>query len=179
MTTPPPSERLTFRAWRAHDVEHALALWGDPLVTALIDARGALDRAAVEERLAVEIAFGERYGVQYWPHFLTTTGELVGCAGLHPREPDKRIFELGFHLCARFWGKGFAAEAARAAARFAFECLGATALFAGHNPKNAASARVLKKLGFRHTHDEPYAPTGLLHPSYLLARADFEADLGT
>jgi ribosomal-protein-alanine N-acetyltransferase len=175
MTTPRPSERLRFRAWCADDVEHAVALWGDPLVTALIDARGALDRAAVEERLAAEIAFGERSGVQYWPVLLKATGELVGCAGLHPREPDKRIFELGFHLCARFWGKGLAEEAARTATRFAFECLDATALFAGHHPKNAASARVLKKLGFRHTHDEPYAPTGLSHPSYLLVRADFDA----
>jgi RimJ/RimL family protein N-acetyltransferase len=53
---------------------------------------------------------------------------------------------------------------------YAFETIGAKALFAGHHPENAASRRVLAKLGFRHTHDELYAPTGLLHPSYLLER---------
>ena len=29
----------------------------------------------------------------------------------------------------------------------------------------------LRKLGFRYTHDELYPPTGLRHPSYLLAPA--------
>lgn len=43
-----------------------------------------------------------------------------------------------------------------------------TALFAGHNPKNILSARLLKKLGFTYTHNEYYPPTELYHPSYLM-----------
>ena len=52
--------------------------------------------------------------------------------------------------------------------RHAFTVLGADAVFAGHNPRNAASRRTLLKLGFRYTHDEFYPPTGLMHPSYVL-----------
>lgn len=136
-------------------------------------ASGALDRDAVQERLRCEIELQERSGVQYWPMLLAETGELVGCAGLRPREVEERVYELGFHLCASAWGQGLATEAAMAVVVFAFGDLGASALFAGHNPQNAASARVLGKLGFRHTHDEHYAPTGLLHPSYLLTREDW------
>ena len=44
------------------------------------------------------------------------------------------------------------------------------ALFAGLHPGNAASRRTLEKLGFLYTHHEPYAPTGLDHPGYLLAK---------
>lgn len=128
--------------------ELAVSLWGDPRVTALIDARGALDRGAVQERLQSEIELHERSGVQYWPMFLVDTGELVGCAGLRPRDVEERVYQLGFHLCARSWGQGLATEAAMAVASFALRELGATALFAGHNPKNTASARVLAKLGF-------------------------------
>jgi RimJ/RimL family protein N-acetyltransferase/predicted enzyme related to lactoylglutathione lyase len=168
----PRSDRLTFRWWTADDLDLAMELWGDPRVTALIDARGALARSDVEARLREEIAAAERSGVQYWPIFSTETGELVGCAGLRPRDGEERVFELGFHLCARSWGRGLATEAAHAVARFAIERLGAQALFAGHNPENVASARVLAKLGFRHTHDELYPPTGLLHPSYLLRRGE-------
>jgi ribosomal-protein-alanine N-acetyltransferase len=51
---------------------------------------------------------------------------------------------------------------------FAFETLGLKALFAGHHPENAASERLLRKLGFRFTHQEIYPPTGLLEPAYLL-----------
>jgi RimJ/RimL family protein N-acetyltransferase len=43
-------------------------------------------------------------------------------------------------------------------------------VFAGHNPANTASRGLLARLGFRYTHDELYAPTGLRHPSYLLER---------
>jgi len=59
-------------------------------------------------------------------------------------------------------------EAARGVIRHAFGALGCRALFAGHHPQNTESMRLLEKLGFRHTHDELYPPTGLMHPSYLL-----------
>ena len=42
-------------------------------------------------------------------------------------------------------------------------------LFAGHNPDNDASRQLLQQLGFQYTHDEPYAPTGRMHPSYVLS----------
>jgi RimJ/RimL family protein N-acetyltransferase len=56
---------------------------------------------------------------------------------------------------------------------YAFNILGVKALFAGHSPANEASRRLLEKLGFRYTHDEYYPPTGLNHPSYLLASEEF------
>lgn len=56
---------------------------------------------------------------------------------------------------------------------YAFKVLKADALFAGHNPKNIASAALLKKLGFKYIYDEFYPPTGLYHPSYLLTKEDY------
>jgi [ribosomal protein S5]-alanine N-acetyltransferase len=118
--------------------------------------------------LRQEIKWVEAQGVQYWPIFLLATDEHVGCAGLRPYKPEARIFELGFHLRREFWGQGLAEEAGRRLIRHAFEALGAKGLFAGHHQENAASRRVLEKLGFRYTHDEFYPPTGLMHAGYLL-----------
>ena len=56
---------------------------------------------------------------------------------------------------------------------YAFNTLGVKGLFAGHNPANEASRRLLEKLGFRYTHDEYYPPTGLNHPSYRLTAEEF------
>jgi RimJ/RimL family protein N-acetyltransferase len=168
MRTLPESPRLFFRPWTSDDIELAVGLWGDPQVTAFIDARGALTRDEVRARLDEEIARGRLHGVQYWPIFLRATGEHAGCAGLRPRDAPGRVLEVGFHIRSRFWGQGLATEAATAVIAFAFETVGATALFAGHHPGNSASRHVLEKLGFRHTHDERYPPTGLDHPSYLL-----------
>jgi ribosomal-protein-alanine N-acetyltransferase len=167
---PANTARLTFRSWRAEDEALALGLWGDPRVTALIDARGKLGADEVRRRLEVEIQRELEHGIQYWPIFLRDTGEHVGCCGLRPYDPARRILELGFHMRGDHWGKGLATEAARSVIAHAFSRLGVSALFAGHHPGNAASRRTLEKLGFHYTHDEPYAPTGLNHPSYLLTR---------
>ena len=162
------TERLGFRHWRREDVDLASALWGDPLVTRLIDARGQLSDTAVSERLRAEIETQENYGIQYWPIFLLTTREHVGCCGLRPRDLTARAYELGVHIRSAHWGAGYGYEGSRAVIGYAFETLGATSLFAGHHPRNDASRRLVAKLGFRHTHDERYPPTGLMHPSYIL-----------
>lgn len=165
------TDRLGFRHWGPEDLQLALALWANPEVTWLIG--GPRSPQQVGEKLASEIAMQDASGIQYWPIFLLATGEHVGCAGLRPYRPAERVYELGFHLLSAFWGQGLAEEAGRAVISHAFSTLGANGLFAGHHPENAASRRVLEKLGFHYTHDELYPPTGLLHRSYFLAAPDF------
>jgi ribosomal-protein-alanine N-acetyltransferase len=169
------SARLGFRCWSQEDLPLALALWSDPGVTRLLG--GPLSPEQVRERLRQEIAWQAAENLQYWPIFLLAKDQHVGCAGLRPHKPKERIHELGFHLLPPFWGKGLAEEAGRAVITYAFATLGAQGLFAGHHPGNAASRRVLEKLGFHYTHDELYPPTGLLHPSYFL-QAPGRADAG-
>jgi RimJ/RimL family protein N-acetyltransferase len=106
-----------------------------------------------------------RFGVQYWPVFLIPQEEFIGCCGLRPT-PEDGVYELGFHLRSAYWGRGLGTEAGRAAIDYAFGALHAKDLFAGHNPANLASEKVLKKLGFHYVRDEFYPPTGLYHPSY-------------
>ncbi len=165
--------RLGFRHWRADDLEFAQELWGDPDVTRLIDARGQLSREQVQEKLQNELASETAYGVQYWPIFLLSTEEHIGCCGLRPYDLSEKMYEIGFHIRKQQWGRGFATEAARRVIAFAFEELMVKALFAGHNPQNLVSRKLLEKLGFHYTHDEYYAPTGLSHPSYLLTKEDY------
>ena len=165
------SARLGFRCWCEDDLPLALALWGDPEVTALIG--GPFSEATVRARLATEIAQMQEFGVQYWPIFLLEADQHVGCAGLRPYRVQEKIYELGFHLRRAFWGQGLANEAARAVIDYGFGAIAAKALFAGHHPANEASRHLLLKLGFIHTHDELYPPTGLMHPSYLLRRTRY------
>lgn len=164
------SERLGFRIWQPDDIERAVALWGDADVTRFISDRPPA-RGAIEQRLAREIASQAEHGVQYWPIFLRSDGHHVGCCGLRPYLPERGIAELGVHILPTFWRQGLAREAARAVIAHAFDRLSLRALFAGHNPHNAASRELLRSLGFTYTHDEHYPPTGLMHPSYLLERA--------
>lgn len=162
------TERVAFSCWQAEDLSLAQSLWGDPEVTQSICASGRFTPEEITARLNTELQNYTQFGVQYWPIFQKSTAELIGCCGLRPRSAG--VYELGFHLRPKFWHQGYAAEAASAVIAFAFREMGAEKLFAGHNPKNAASRAVLNKLGFQCIGTEYYAPTGLNHPSYELRK---------
>ena len=161
--------RLGFRCWAESDLPIALQLWGDAEVTALIG--GPFPPEMVRERLVREIAQMNEFGVQYWPVFALDDARFAGCAGLRPYRIEERIYELGVHLRPEFWGRGLASEAATAVIEYGFGTVGAIELFAGHHPQNEQSRALLARLGFVHTHDELYPPTGLMHPSYRLRKA--------
>ena len=162
------TDRIGFSRWREEDLPLAQTLWGDPEVTRYICANGSFSQSDIENRLQLEIANDKAYGIQYWPIFELASGEFLGCCGLRPR--GDRQYELGFHLRPQFWGHGLAVDASRAVIGYAFEVLEADSLFAGHNPQNINSGKVLNKLEFSCVGEEFYAPTGLNHPSYLLKR---------
>lgn len=162
------SARLGFRCWGDDDLPLAMELWGDPEATRKIG--GPFTPEMVRLRLEKEISQMQEQRLQYWPIFLLDTNQHVGCAGLRPYRAEQRIYELGVHLRRAFWRQGLASEAARAVIAYAFDVLQAEALFAGHHPENEPSRQLLTRLGFVHTHDELYPPTGLMHPSYLLRR---------
>jgi [ribosomal protein S5]-alanine N-acetyltransferase len=170
------TKRIFFRTWRESDINLAIDLWGDPQVTRYINSRRKLSSEDIRSMLSLEILNEKQYGIQYWPIFLKTDNSHVGCCGLRLYKPAQNIFEIGFHIRKENWGRDFASEAAIAVMGYAFDILAINGLFAGHNPNNIASKHLLLKLGFRFTHDEYYAPTGLYHPSYMLTRDEYRCN---
>jgi ribosomal-protein-alanine N-acetyltransferase len=167
------STRLGFRLWKNDDFQLAKNLWGNYEVSKFIDSRGKLNNAQISDKIEKEIESQKAYGIQYWPIFLISNNEHIGCCGLRPYDTDKRINEIGVHIIPDYWRKGFATEAINTVTEYAFNKLKVTALFAGHNPVNNSSRNLLLKLGFRYTHDEFYPSTGLNHPSYLLTAEEY------
>jgi RimJ/RimL family protein N-acetyltransferase len=167
------TNRLGFRNWKVEDIELAIGLWGDYEVTKLFESRGPLSHEQVQTRLCTEIASQNEHGIQYWPIFHLKTDEHIGCAGLRPYDLAGNIVEIGFHIRSTSWRQGFALEAALEVISFAFYNKAFSSIFAGHNPENSASRKLLLKLGFKYTHDEFYQPTGLQHPSYLLTKDQY------
>jgi RimJ/RimL family protein N-acetyltransferase len=159
------SERLGFGTWSEDDETLAAAIWGDPEVTRLTG--GPFEPWQVTGRLALEISNLRGHGIQYWPIFRLDTGEPVGCCGLRPRDVAAGVLELGFQLRRDSWGRGYAVEAAHAVIAWA-ATKNVSTLIAGHHPDNHASERTLRRLGFTHTHDELYPPTGAIEPCYEL-----------
>lgn len=164
------TKRIGFSKWNGDDLDLANQLWGDKDVTKFICATGKFAREDIMSRLETEIKNDLFYHIQYWPIFDLLTEELIGCCGIRPFKSEKQSYELGFHLRKKYWGIGYATEAAEAVIDYSFDFLKADQLYAGHHPQNVGSEKLLKKLGFLYIGKNYYKPTGLYHPSYELVR---------
>lgn len=79
---------------------------------------------------------------------LKETGAFLGTVGY--AEPEAWPgFELAGILARRFWGHGYATEAARAALDYAFTILRKDRVISLVSPENHASIRVVERLGER------------------------------
>lgn len=88
------------------------------------------------------------------PVFLILAHEGVGVrlvGGIGIDRFERETPELGYWLTPSAWGRGYATEAGRAVVALARETLRLPRLASGHFVDNAASGRVLHKLGFRPT----------------------------
>ena len=75
--------------------------------------------------------------------------QLIGTCGIRKEHADAREAELGYEIAPRFWGRGYATEAAQAVLAFGFEDLHLHNIWASCIAENTASVRVLEKLGMR------------------------------
>lgn len=141
---------LRLRPCRREDVSLVHALWTNELVRYFLfdDRIISLDDA----RLFVEgsLANFERYGYGLWLVFpARESSRLVGFAGFLRLEEETPGLIYGVH--PDFCGRGYATEAAGAVLRYAFEEPGLPQVKADVDEPNAASVRVLEKLGMRRT----------------------------
>jgi RimJ/RimL family protein N-acetyltransferase len=145
--------RLILRDHRAEDLDAWCAVEADPEVRRFV---GGAPRPPADARRRFRERFlrPRRRGLGLWAAVLKSSGAYVGYAGVYPRfETMGRAIagegSLGFTLAREYWGRGLGTEAAAALARHAFGELGLRRLVASVEAGNAASVRILEKLGFR------------------------------
>lgn len=162
------SKRIGFSTWEFSDIDLANSLWSDEKVTSLIG--GPFSNTLILQRLKNEVTNYDKYKVQYFTIFDLVDETFIGCAGLRPIiEQGITIYECGVHLLTHAQGKGFGSEALTKAIAYGYN-LGISEIYAGHNPKNTASKKMLLKIGFKYLKDNYYKPTGLMHPWYVISK---------
>ncbi len=80
-------------------------------------------------------------------------GEVLGCVSLMHMANGEG--ELGYWVGVPYWGRGMATRAARSLVAHGFEVLGLRRIQARVLSRNPASGKVLLRLGFIHTGNEP------------------------
>ena len=126
-----------------------------------------LDKNDAAGMLQTDIAHWDDHGYGRWVVSDARTGEFLGRAGLSAYELDGRAeVEVAWSVLPERWGQGIATEAGRAALAHARE--GPIAeVIAFALPDNAASLRVMEKIGMRRV--GPIEHAGLAHVLYRVA----------
>jgi ribosomal-protein-alanine N-acetyltransferase len=140
------TDRLRLRPLAAADVDALHEVYSHPLVEAWI---GPHTLQRVTDEITYQQSGQAKRGWSVWAVQRRDDGRFLGDCGLQPLEHKGPEVELGYDLHPDVWGQGLATEAARAVAEAALGPLGLERVVAVVKPANAASRRVLEKVGMR------------------------------
>jgi len=136
--------RLTLRPLQLEDFEPFASFVRDPDAGRFVG--GPQVRSVAWRNFMTMAGAWHLQGVSMFSVLLKETGEWIGRVG--PWYPDGWPgTEVGWGIVPRFWGRGFATEAASATMDYAFDTLGWDEVIHTIDPRNAASIKVARKLG--------------------------------
>jgi len=165
--------RVTLRQWIERDIEAFAAMNADAEVMKFFPQPLTFDQSlALFQRLKRGIV--DR-GWGLWA--VEVNHALAGLTGLAEPTFEARFtpcIEVGWRFERRFWGQGYALEAARLALRFAFENLHLREVVSFTARPNERSQRLMQRLGMTHSsHDDfehPKLPAGHALRDHVLYR---------
>ena len=85
---------------------------------------------------------------------LKETGELIGDTGVNEVEGSPDEAEIGYEICKKYSGNGYAAELLKAMTAFIKRTFGMNVLYGRVMRGNNASVRVLEKNGYEFVKEE-------------------------
>lgn len=154
------TERLILRPVRADDAAETFDCWmRDEEVSRYMLWNASNDIRDAESFVEYELAELENSLWNRWMIVLKSSGKLIGTCLLFYNE-DERHWDISYNLGTAFWGKGYTTEAMQTVMEFAAEELNVTQIETSYAKENAASGRVLKKLGFETVGEIPYSCGG-------------------
>lgn len=140
------TERLLLEPFELKHLNGLHAMDSDPDVMRFL---GPLKTLKETEAAITRIAERwKQFGYAWWALVEKKSSAIVGAACVQntANVPDAPL-EIGWRLATAAQGKGYATEAGQAAMDFAFDGLGAEYVLAVADQKNAASHKVMQRLG--------------------------------
>lgn len=166
------TERLRLRPFTAEDLDDLYRLWIDPGVRKYLWDDTEISRAQAMEVIASSLESFEAHGFGMWAVYPKDESELIGFCGLRLFGEPQEV-EILYGISTERWGQGLATEAARAMIRRGFEEHGFDLIFAGADPPNAASFRVMEKIGMKFA--KRIHLNGLETIYYVMSKEEFKS----
>jgi RimJ/RimL family protein N-acetyltransferase len=132
------------------------------------------DDLAIPRDQAVEIvaaAIASCRSTQWSIRLLESPDEVIGFAGVRWMDEARRQPELIYGLSEKCWGQGLATEASHTVLDYGFMRLGLLEIWGSVDAPNAASIRVMQRLGISQV-DCTFTANGLV--AYRIHRDDFQ-----
>jgi ribosomal-protein-alanine N-acetyltransferase len=165
--------RLQMRPFTLSDTDDLHRLWTDPEVRKYLWDDEVISREVAEEVVKSSLVSFEHHGFGLWSVFLKGESALTGFCGFRHFDDPPQI-EILYGIAPAHWGAGLATEAARAMIRFGFEESRFERIYAGADPPNLSSFRVMERCGMKFAKSMTINDREAIY--YVLSREDFRAD---
>ena len=141
------TDHLTLRLWQPEDFEDFAAMSAEADVMKFISMDGKpVSRFMAWQGFCAIVGHWELRGFGMFAVIERATGEFVGRVG--PWHPEGWPgFEVGWAIRKKFWGRGYAAEAARRCFEYVFTDLQQPHLISLIDPANTPSIRLAERVG--------------------------------
>lgn len=136
------TERLILRPLTIDDASDVFEWTGDPIVNRYMPYPVHPD---IDETKAWIYSIKPENGE--FAFVLKESGKVIGSGSI--RQDDDDRYTIGYNFNRRYWGHGYATEAASALVKYGYDQLGARDFSACHATANTASGNVLRKCGFQ------------------------------
>lgn len=142
------TKRLVLRLLEKSDLPALFAVNGDDEVFRYSPRESWKTPADGEAWLSRVMAHRESGATMQFVIVLLESGRPIGTLAIFHFDENVGSAEIGYVLGREHWGKGLMTEALAAFVGFSFESLGLKRLEAELDPRNAASIKVLERVGF-------------------------------
>jgi ribosomal-protein-alanine N-acetyltransferase len=162
--------RLLLRPFAPEDEEALFRFLNEPQVRRYLCDDLPVPREMVQEQIALSQRNFRERGFGLFSLFREERPEVfIGFTGLGRIDEGEDV-ELWYGLSPEHWGHGLATEAAEAMLRFGFEQVGLKEIWAGADLPNAASFRVMERLGMTRVGERVVGPRQVRALYYRLTR---------
>lgn len=158
------TDRLILRQWKESDLLPFAKMNADPEV---MEYYPSTISESESNQLANRIkGFITKRSWGFWAVETINENEFIGFVGLHKPTYDLPVsscVEVGWRFSKKYWGKGYATEAAKESLRFAFEDLQLNEVYSFASVSNKKSCSVMERLNMVNTgnnFEHPIIPEG-------------------
>lgn len=160
------SARVLLRNWKATDLEPWIALNLDPVNLRYFPRTYSVEESTTSFQRIKDRLEANDFGL--WAAEEKSSGEFMGFVGVAAQNLEGVAFmpchEIGWRLDRKYWGHGYATEAAKVALEFALNELKIPEIYSYTAIANEPSINVMRKIGLHFRpdleFDHPNIPDG-------------------